>query len=198
VADVPNNGAAIAALVRDGMTILDMAELTGKPPADIKEVLRAVKPLRGVHMRTAVYDTRAAMATLCSEGEGVDPNVIAEHIRSMKPSQLPVSIQSEFWAAQTKRLKYLEEVGDLWRTSAVQKTIAELLKTVRQSMTLLEDNVDQQTALTPRQRDIIRGIADAALAEMRDTVIQTFNGWDGSEDREEDDPSKLEFDSDDL
>ena len=83
----------------------------------------------------------------------------------------------------------LEEVGDLWRTSAVQKMVAELLKVVRQSMTLLEDNVDQQTALTPRQRDIIRNIADGALAEMRDTVVQSFKGWDGTLDRENENPA---------
>jgi len=183
VADNP-----ITALLRDGLTILDLAELSGQPPADIKERLKLVKPLRGVHMRTAVYDTRAAFAALVAEGDGVDPNVIAEHIRSMKPSQLPVAIQAEFWSAQTKRLKYLEEVGDLWRTNAVQKMVAELLKIARQSMTLLEDNVDQQTALTPRQRDIVRAVADSVLAEMRDTVIQTFSGWDGTVDRESDTP----------
>lgn len=195
MADVPNHAAAVAGMLRDGVTISDLADLTGRQAGEIKEALKLVKPLRGVHMRTAVYDTRQAMAALVRpEGDAIDPDVIAEHIRSMKPNQLPVAIQAEFWSAQTKRLKYLEEVGDLWRTSAVQKMVAELLKVVRQSMTLLEDNVDQQTALTPRQRDIIRNIADGALAEMRDTVVQSFKGWDGTLDRENVNPAEKDYD----
>lgn len=177
-------------MLRDGVTIPDLADLIGRPAAEVKEALKLIKPLRGVHMRTAVYDTRQAMSALCPTGDGPDPEQIAEYIRSMKPSQMPVAIQAEFWNAQTKRLKYLEEVGDLWRTSAVQKMVAEILKIARQSMTLLEDNVDQQTALTQRQREIIRNAADSVLAEMRDTVIQTFNGWDGSDDREDDNPAR--------
>jgi hypothetical protein len=189
--DTPDHGDAIQRMIAQGITAPDLATLTGKSAEDVKELLSLVKPVRGKQLRTAVYSLWDAMSVLCASGEsGVTAEQLTDYITKMKPSQLPVALQSEFWSAQTKKLKYQEEVGDLWRTAQVQKVIAELLRIMRQSLTLMVDNVDQQATLTPRQKAIIQGIADSVLADARDRVREAFDGWDGTGDKEEPDPAK--------
>ena len=191
--DTPDHGDSIQRMMAQGITIPDIASLYGISHEDVKAALKFVKPMRGAQIRTAVYGLWEAMGALRGEdSSGVSTDQIADYIAKMKPSQLPVALQSEFWSAQTKRLKYQEEVGDLWRTAAVQRVVADLLRIVRQSMTLMKDNVDQQTALTPRQAALVQGIADAVLGEMRDAVIEHFKGWDGVMDKEDLDPARRE------
>ena len=147
--------------------------------------------IRGKQIRTSVYALWDALGALRgTEDAGVSAEQIADYISKMKPSQLPVALQEAFWSAALKRQKFEAEQGDLWRTATVMKVISELLRVTRQSMTLMVDNVDQQTSLTPRQREIIRGIGDSVLADMRERVIEAFEGWDPSEDKDDADPSR--------
>lgn len=53
-------------------------------------------------------------------------------------------------------------------------------------MSLLEDNVDQQTALTPRQREIIRSVADATLGEAKELIGEQFKTWESIDDHDDD------------
>lgn len=189
--DTPDHGEAISRMVAQGIAIPDLATMYGMSQEDVKEALALVKPIRGKQIRTAVYALWDALGALRGSDEGgVSAEQLADYISKMKPSQLPVALQEAFWSAQIKRQKFEEERGDLWRTAAVMKVISELLRVARQSMTLMVDNVDQQTALTPRQREIVRAIGDSVLADMRERVIESFNGWDGSEDKDDADPSK--------
>ncbi len=189
--DTPDHGEAISRMVAQGIAIPDLATMYGMSQEDVKEALALVKPIRGKQIRTAVYALWDALGALRGSDEGgVSAEQLADYISKMKPSQLPVALQEAFWSAQIKRQKFEEERGDLWRTAAVMKVISELLRIARQSMTLMVDNVDQQTALTPRQREIVRAIGDSVLADMRERVIEAFNGWDGSEDKDDADPSK--------
>lgn len=188
--DLPDHGAAIQRMIAQGITIPDLATMYGMGQEDVKEALALVKPIRGKQIRTAVYSLWDALGALRGSDEGVSAEQLADYISKMKPSQLPVALQEAFWSAQIKRQKFEEERGDLWRTGQVMKVISELLRVARQSMTLMVDNVDQQTSLTPRQREIIRGIGDSVLADMREKVLDAFDGWDGSQDKDEADPSK--------
>lgn len=177
-------------MITDGITIADLSQLLGVTPDDAERGLLGLKPIRGVQQRARVYPLWEAMQAMTNSGGGIDDQQLEEAIKSMKPAQLPVALQSEFWKAQRSRNEYLTENQDLWRTGKVQTAVATIFKVVRQSMTLLEDNVDQQTALTPRQRDIVRGIADSVLGELRDAIVDNFSDWDGSDDREDDNPAK--------
>ena len=189
--DLPDHGPAIARMVAQGITIPDLASMYGMSQEDVKEALALVKPIRGKQIRTSVYALWDALGALRgTEDAGVSVEQIADYISKMKPSQLPVALQEAFWSAALKRQKFEAEQGDLWRTATVMKVISELLRVTRQSMTLMVDNVDQQTSLTPRQREIIRGIGDSVLADMRERVIEAFEGWDPSEDKDDADPSR--------
>ena len=185
----PSHLDAIDRMVQTGITIQDLSAMTGLPMGDVESQLIAVKPMRGIQTRARVYDLYTAMEALRGAGDAADI-ALEETIKRMKPNQLPPSLSTEFWKGQKARLEYMEEVEQLWRQERVQLAIATVLKVIRQQMTLLADNVDQQATLTIRQREIIQGIADATLGECRDAVIESFNGWDGTIDKEDRNPAR--------
>ncbi len=185
----PSHLDAIDRMVQQGITVQDLSAMTGRPMAEVESMLIAVKPMRGIQLRARVYDLYTAMQALSGSGDAAD-KALEETIKRMKPNQLPASLSTEFWKGQKARLEYMEEVEQLWRQERVQMAVATVLKVMRQQMTLLADNVDQQATLSVRQREIIQGIADATLGECRDAVIEAFNGWDGSEDKEDRNPAR--------
>lgn len=182
----PDHGPAISAIISQGITARDLASLTGKPLHMVEAALGTIAPVRGQQSRTRVYDCWQALAALGAGGEGPDEQAIEEAIKRMKPTQLPAALSHEFWKGLGARAAYLTERGDLWRTSKVQQLVAGIYKAVRQSMSLLEDNVDQQTALTPRQREIIRSVADATLGEAKELIGEQFKTWESIDDHDDD------------
>lgn len=182
----PDHGPAISAIISQGITARDLAALTGKPLHVVEAALGTITPVRGQQVRTRVYDCWQALAALGAGGEGPDEQALEEAIKRMKPTQLPAALTLEFWKGQSARAAYLTERGDLWRTAKVQQLVAGIYKAVRQSMSLLEDNVDQQTALTTRQREIIRTIADATLGEAKERINEEFKNWESVDDHDDD------------
>ena len=152
----PDHGAAIQALIMQGVTSADVAALTGRPADEIEKLLAMVEPIRGKQARSRVYNLWDAMRAVGSV-EG-DHTQMEEALKRMKPTQLPAPLTKEFWSAMRERQKYMEDHNRLWRTDRVKLLISQVYKSLRTAMTLLEDNVDQQTALTPQQRVIVRAI----------------------------------------
>jgi hypothetical protein len=182
----PDHSALIGELVAQGITSKDLSRLTGRALADVESALGTLTPVRGQQSRSRVYDLWQALGALGRKSDGEeDAAALEEAIMRMKPTQLPAALSLEFWKAQKARSDFMEERGDLWRTPKVQALVASVYKVLRQSMSLLEDNVDQQTALTPRQREIIRSIADATLAEAAEAIQDKLKGWEGIDDHDD-------------
>lgn len=113
------------------------------------------------------YDFSQAVTKLARP----DPAQIAEYVKSMRPNDLPPMMQSEFWQGQLRRQKFMQEAGDLWKTSDVLDVLTEVFKTVRVSAMLMADSVARETQLNPRQRTIISELADAMLDDLRERLI---------------------------
>lgn len=115
---------------------------------------------------------------------------IEEYIKRMNHADLPKMLTKEFWAGQRARQEYLLKAGDLWPTDEVVNSVGELMKLVKMSAQLMVDAVDRQAELTDRQRQIIRGLTDGMLRDLRQAVIETFGDRatgkvDGEETEEE-------------
>ena len=180
----PDHGAAIQALIMQGVTSADVAALTGRPADEIEKLLAMVEPIRGKQARSRVYNLWDAMRAVGS-AEG-DHTQMEEALKRMKPTQLPAPLTKEFWSAMRERQKYMEDHNQLWRTDRVKLLISQVYKSLRTAMTLLEDNVDQQTALTPQQRVIVRSIADGVLTESRELIENEFATWSPIDDHDDD------------
>lgn len=184
-----HTGQAIQTLLLSGVTSADVAQLTGRPQAEVEVALAKIEPVRGKQARTRTYDLWAALGALAAtppQNDEEEARKLEEAIRRMKPSQLPPALALDFWRAMSSRQKYHEESGQLWRTDKVKLLVSQIYKAMRQAMSLMEDNVDQQTALTLQQRAIIRGISDGVLIEARELIKDHFSGWDSLDDHDQD------------
>lgn len=120
-----------------------------------------------------IYDLQEVVQRLAA----MDDDALVEVITKMRPEDVPVKLQKDFWAAMATRRKYVEEGGDLWRTERVLAVYSDLLKTVRQQVTLFENNLDQQDALTPAQRRIVVAMTDGLLESMYRATREHFKGY---------------------
>lgn len=99
---------------------------------------------------------------------------VEESIRRMSAKDLPPALTREFWLAQAARLRYEEDVGDLWRTSEVIRVVGDAFKTLKMSILLMQDQVERNNVLTSQQRDEIRQLSDALLNELADSLVKSM------------------------
>ena len=100
---------------------------------------------------------------------------IADHIRRMSATDLPMTLRAEFWKGEKTRLEVMEKSGDLWPTSQVVSHVGELLKLVKMTAQLTGDAVERQVELSDRQRAIIKSLMDGMLTDMRKAMIEKFS-----------------------
>lgn len=122
-----------------------------------------------------IYDLQEVVQKLAA----TDEDALIAAIEGMKPEDVPVKLQKDFWAAMTARRKYVEDGNDLWRTERVLAVMSDVLKLVRQQVTLFENNLDQQDSLSPAQRRIIVQMADGLLDSMYQATQEHFKGYSG-------------------
>lgn len=106
---------------------------------------------------------------------------IEAYIKKMNHTDLPKMLSKEYWAGQRSRQEYMLKAGDLWETAKVIENVGELVKLIRMSMLLLVDAVERQVELTPRQREIIKELADGTLRDLHKTVVEKFGDRDAAE-----------------
>ncbi len=80
--------------------------------------------------------------------------------------------EKDHWDAQLKRQKYLENMGDLWRTEKVISVFADVFKTFREAVVVFADEMEHESGLTNEQIDKVKGFCDALLVETRDKLLQ--------------------------
>lgn len=162
-----------------GLPITALANMFRTSRQNVRRKLAGIKPVGDRH-GDPIYDIAEAAQCL------VKPQVdLAAYIKTLRPVDVPVALQKQFWDGQNGRLKYMEEAGDLWRTAKVQYLIGELFKLIRQRVQLLADTVERQTGLTDAQRKIITGISDAMLIDLSHTITEAFKGYEAKDERDD-------------
>lgn len=164
----------------NGMTIPRLAQLFRLDRRTVTEKLRPLRPT-GERRGAPTYHVVDAAPYL------VDPIVdIEEYLKNIGPSDLPPSLQAQYWNAQNGKLKYKEQAGDLWRTQQVLEVLTGVFRSLTQSLRLLADRVEAQTGLTPEQRAIIeREVSDKAIDMLRQRLIEDFEFYVGINDKEQ-------------
>lgn len=101
----------------------------------------------------------------------VKPKVdIKEYVKTLRPSDLPAYLQSEFWEAQNKRQKWEENAGELWRTEKVVETFAEVFKLIKDTTNLWIDGLERESGVTAEQRAILTKEIDRLNNEIHDAM----------------------------
>jgi len=138
---------------------------------DNREISRKIAGLSpsGERLGYPIYNLAEAAARLVPPQGNIE-----EAIKKMSPKDLPPAITKEYWAGQHARLKFEEDNGDLWRTADIVERLSEAFKTLRMNLLLMRDQVERQTLLTDKQREIIQTLIDGALNELADSLIAKF------------------------
>ncbi len=162
------------------MSASTLGTVFGMSTETVREKIGHITPTAN-YKGSPLYRIRDAAPFLVTP-VGLDIEAI---IKSLKPAQLPNALQKDFWSAQHTRLKFMEDAGQLWRTQRVQEVIGDILKIVRQRISLLTDTLDRQTALTTQQREIVQTMMDTLLLDAYQEVILHFKDYDPAGDRDE-------------
>ena len=146
--------------VNQGVTVSWLAQAFGLNPVQVKERLRKCPPLQRLRAGY-LYDFRTAAPYL------VKPMFdVKEHIKAMRPEDLPTKLQEKYWSALMRRIKYEERAGMLWRTEKVLTVLGEVFQTIKFSLQLWADNLERATGITSEQRDCLRGMVDGLQDEL--------------------------------
>jgi len=78
----------------------------------------------------------------------------------------------DHWDAELKRLKFLENTGDLWRTDKVISVFADVFKTFREAVVVFSDEMEHEADLSTTQIDRVKAFCDALLIETREKLLQ--------------------------
>lgn len=148
-------------MLYEGVSISTLAELFHLDKRKVSKLIAGVEPA-GERKGFPIYRIAdvAPRLTVPSEQQ------LMETLRRMPMQKLPVQLQKEFWDAARSRQTYEENAKDLWRTEVVVTAFTDLLKTVRTSITLMQDMVARETELTEKQRQLIEGAADSLLEDL--------------------------------
>lgn len=157
------SGMADAAL--GGVTIAFLAQVFKMDEKRVKRKLVNCpvkqRRRRGVTQVQHLYDLATAASYL------VDPKIDPEDIiKSLRKEDLPPSISTAYWDAQLKRQKWEEQAGQLWRTSTISAVIGSMFQTIKFTIQLWADTLEQQTGITEEQREVLNTLTDELQASM--------------------------------
>ena len=162
-----------------GLSIGDLATVFRVSRAVMTNAVAVLQPV-GRRGRAALYAI-ADVAPMI-----VKPNIeIGAYIKTLRPKDLPPSLQKGFWDAQAARQSYEEKAGKLWHTHRVQSVIGTLVMVVRQRLVLATDQIDRMAPLTDEQRKLVRSTFDQTLSELQQAVIEAFADYRGTGDRQD-------------
>jgi len=152
-------------------TATQLAKMFKRDKNSMGRLLRGLPPVT-TRKGYPVYDIAEAAGMLVPIGYDVE-----ERLRFMNQADLPPLLGKEFWNGQRSRKAYERESGDLWPTAEVAAVLARKDAIVVMQMKLLVDKIERQTAVTPRQREILRREADATVNAMREATVDAFAAY---------------------
>jgi hypothetical protein len=109
-----------------------------------------------------IYELKVAVEYLIRPRVDMD-----EFMRTLRPEDLPVQYQEQFWSAMNKRQKYQEDSGELWRSADVAAKIGELCLLFRNTTKLWADELAENVVTTPEQVNFIERQIDQLHSRVR-------------------------------
>lgn len=151
-----------------GASISELAQLFGMDRKDIRARIGELPP-RTKRGQSDVWRVRDVASRLVKFDDNMTE--LVSKILATHHTDLPKMLSKEYWYGQNQRIKFLQEVGDLWDTSAVITLASEVFKTLRLSLMLASDTVGRETGLTLKQREIIENLMHEALSDAREKLV---------------------------
>lgn len=151
--------------VMKGVTIGWLAQAFGINHTQAKNKLRDCPPLYR-RKEGFIYDLRVAVPYLIKPVFNIE-----DYLKNASVEDLPLRLQTEFWAAMNKRREYEEATGHLWRSEDVFEVLGEVFQLMKNTMQLWSSDVERQTGLTDVQRGIIRDGVDRLQDQIYEKLV---------------------------
>jgi hypothetical protein len=163
-----------------GLTAAQLAKIFRTSTINVQRKVSLLSPV-GFRNNAPIYDIAEAAQFLVKATADIE-----QLLKEMRPSDMPASLQKDFWGAQLQRQTYEEKAGKLWKTDRVQEAFGSIFKLIRQRVVLFTDTVDRQHELSTSQRLVVQTMADALLEDIRLGVVDLFeNNYDPAGERDD-------------
>jgi hypothetical protein len=150
-----------------GVTVTWLMDAFRKDRRTVRKRLAELTPLKYGKGNTPIYDFVQACSYL------VEPKIdLDKYLQTLKPEQLPLPLQTEYWDVILKRQKALERAGQLWPTDKVIEVFSEVLKHVKDATQLWATTLDRRTGLTPQQYEVLEKLTDKLLDDIHKRLSQ--------------------------
>lgn len=156
------------AILANGMAATTAANLFNQSKEHVQQKLSGAKIIGRTRMGSPAYDFKDIAQRLARPS----PDQVLEYVKKMRPNDLPPIMQTAFWDAQNKKLKFERDSGELFRMDEIEVLLAEVFKNFRMGALLFADTLARETGLTPAQRKIVEGLSDELLASARNALLE--------------------------
>lgn len=152
--------------IHRGVSVTWLMQAFSMDRTTVRKKLAKLDPIASERGNAEIYNFRQACAYL------VKPKVdIHEYMKSMKPTELPVELQKDYWDARAKRQKYELNAGMLWRTTDVQEVFGEAFKHIKTSVQLFISTIERTSEMTPAQRKTLENLCDGMLVDLHQRLV---------------------------
>lgn len=152
--------------VMRGVTVGWLAQALHLNHAVVKKKLAAC-PVLDRKKDGFVYDLKTALPYL------VKPQFdIEEYLQTARIEDLPLRLQTEYWAAKNRRREFEEASGQLWRTEQIVTVFGEVFQTMKHTMQLWVQNLEATTGLSEVQRKVLTGMVDSLQDELHSRLVK--------------------------
>lgn len=152
-----------------GVSITWLSQAFRMDRQTVKKRLARLDSVANGHAGQPVYDFVQAAAYL------VKPKVnVAEYIKGLKPTDLPVILQDQYWASQLKRQQFEVKAGNLWPTDDVLEVFGRTFLLLKDTMQLWVENLNEasRSGLTNEQRKLLTAMVDGLQADLHRNLIE--------------------------
>lgn len=171
-------------LVMRGVTEGWLATVLGIGRTTVRRKLEGVEPKKVLGNNTKLYDVRECLPYL------VPPHDLKQHLMRMNPKDLPERLRKEFWSSRKAEQDVRLRSKDLWLSADVHRVLGDLMKLIKDSVTLWTDTIDESVGLSSEQVDVLDDLARKLLTDFAGAVGQYIeNGVTPSQ--------EVEFEEDD-
>lgn len=98
-----------------------------------------------------------------------------EFIKTMRPADLPLDVQKDYWDARAKKQRFEEKASQLWRTEDVVTVLGDMFKMIKNTMNLWVDSIEDQSDLTGAQKKLLVQLVDGLQNEIYQELIALHN-----------------------
>lgn len=146
--------------VTAGVTVSWLSAVFGMAPMTVKKKLAHCPPLK--RLRNArLYNLRQAAAYL------LEPKVdIEQYLKNLRPEELPVRLQKDYWEALLKRQNWELRSGKLWVTEDVLSVFGEAFTRIKTATQLWVGDLERRHGLTDAQRETLTKSTDRLLEDL--------------------------------